>query len=103
MKKLVTILVTVLITVSVFAQAPQKMSYQAVIRDSVGKLVTNKSIGIRVSILQSSSTGTVVYQEIYNPNPKTNANGLVTLEIGGGIPITGTFANINWANGSLFY
>jgi len=102
MKKLITILYAVIITASVFAQAPQKMSYQAVVRNSSNALVTSKSVGMRISILQGTSTGTEVYVEIYNPNPTTNANGLVTIEIGGGIPVTGTFSAINWATGPYF-
>jgi hypothetical protein len=86
----------------IYAQAPQKMSYQAVIRNNSNVLVTNQQVGVKISVLQGTSTGTVVYAEIYNPNPVTNANGLVSLEIGTGVPITGTFASINWANGPYF-
>ena len=43
MRKLFTLLVAVLLTASVFAQAPEKMSYQAVIRNSSDALVTNTS------------------------------------------------------------
>ena len=82
---------------SALAQAPQKMSYQAVIRNSSNALITSTPVGMKISILQGSATGTVAYVEIYNPNPVTNANGLVSLEIGTGLPITGTFAGINWA------
>ncbi len=57
---------------------------------------------MRVSILQGSTTGTEVYKEIYNPNPQTNVNGLVTIEIGGGIPLTGTFSTIDWSSGPYF-
>lgn len=108
MKKVLTNLAVVLFIASMFlpyqasAQAPQKMSYQAVIRDASDHLVTSQSIGMRVSILQGSATGIEVYKEIYNPNPQTNTNGLVTIEIGGGIPITGTFSGIDWANGTYF-
>jgi len=102
MKKLFTILVAVLLTAGVCAQAPQKMSYQAVIRNSSNALITSTSVGMRISILQGSASGLEVYKEIYNPNPQTNANGLVTIEIGTGIPVTGTFAAINWANGPFF-
>ena len=102
MKRLFAVLAAVVLTASVFAQAPQKMSYQAVIRDSSNALITSTAVGMRVSILQGSDTGTEVYKEIYNPNPQTNANGLVTIEIGSGIPITGTFATIDWANGPYF-
>jgi len=84
------------------AQAPEKMSYQAVIRDASDQLVTNQEIGLRVSILQSSIDGTVVYQEIYNPNPETNNNGLLTIEIGAGVPLTGTFSEIDWSDGPYF-
>ena len=87
---------------SALAQAPQKMSYQAVIRNASNALVTNAAVGMRISILQGSATGTEIYKEIYNPNPQTNANGLLTLEIGSGLVITGTFATIDWSASPYF-
>ena len=102
MRKLFAFLVAVLLTASVFAQSPEKMSYQAVIRNSSDVLVTSTAVGMRVSILHGSETGSEIFKEIYNPNPQTNANGLVTIEIGGGIPLTGTFAAIDWADGPYF-
>jgi hypothetical protein len=102
MKKLFTLFVMVAMTFSVFAQSPQKMNYQCVIRNASGVLVANQSVGMKISILQTTSTGTVVYQETYNPNPQTNANGLLTLEIGSGLVITGTFSTINWSAGPYF-
>lgn len=83
-----------------FAQAPQKMSYQAVIRKADGSLVVNTSVGIKISILQGSASGTASYVETQTTN--TNANGLATLAIGGGTPVAGTFAAINWASGTYF-
>jgi hypothetical protein len=102
MKKSFALLMVILITFGLYAQAPQKMSYQAVIRNSSNTLIASSPVGMRISILQGSSTGTEVYKEIYNPNPQTNANGLVTIEIGGGIPLTGTFSTIDWTSGSFF-
>jgi hypothetical protein len=84
----------------VFAQAPQKMSYQSVIRKTDGSLVVNTSVGIKISILQGSTSGTAAYVETQTTT--TNANGLATLAIGGGTPVTGTFAGINWASGTYF-
>ena len=84
------------------AQAPQKISYQAVVRNNDVILVSNQGVGMKISILKESETGIVVYQEIYNPNPVTNQNGLVGVEIGGGIPVQGTFGLINWADGPHF-
>jgi hypothetical protein len=83
-----------------FAQAPQKMSYQAVIRNSSNTLVTSSSVGMQISILQGSSTGTAVYVETQTAT--TNANGLVTIEIGNGTAITGTFSAIDWSAGPYF-
>jgi hypothetical protein len=102
MRKIYSFLIAVLVTAIGWGQSPQKMSYQAVIRNSNNQLVTNHEVGIRVSILQGSTTGTEVYKEIFNPNPQTNADGLVTIEIGGGTPITGTFAAIDWSAGMYF-
>jgi hypothetical protein len=102
MKQFIRLTAALLLTATAWAQAPNRMSYQAVIRNSSNTLVTNQAVGMRISILQGSPTGTIVYSEIYNPNPLTNANGLVSIEIGAGIPVTGTFASINWANGPYF-
>lgn len=100
MKKIYSVIAGLLLTASVFAQAPQKMSYQAVIRNSSSALVTSTLVGMKISVLQGAPTGTVAYSETQTPS--TNANGLVSLEIGSGTPITGTFAGINWATGPYF-
>ena len=100
MKNLFTILAAVLLTATMWAQTPQKMSYQAVIRNSSDVLVTNTQIGMEINIRQGSSTGTVVYTETQTPT--TNANGLVSIEIGGGTVASGNFSSINWANGPYF-
>lgn len=83
-----------------FAQAPEKMSYQAVVRNTTNNLVTNQPVGMQISILQGSATGTAVYVETQTPT--SNANGLVSLEIGGGTVVSGNMATINWANGPYF-
>ncbi|HUW93945.1 MAG TPA: fibrobacter succinogenes major paralogous domain-containing protein [Bacteroidales bacterium] len=100
MKRLFTIIAAVLLTATIWAQSPQKMSYQAVIRNSSDQLVTNHAAGMQISILQGSATGTPVYVETQTPT--SNANGLVTIEIGDGTPVTGTFAGINWSAGTYF-
>jgi uncharacterized protein (TIGR02145 family) len=83
-----------------YGQAPSKMSYQAVIRNSSNTLVSNQPVGMRISILQGSASGTAVYVETQTPT--TSDNGLVSIEIGGGTVVSGTFATINWANGPYF-
>jgi len=100
MKKIIAICAAILMVTSVFAQAPEKMSYQAVIRDNLNALVMNSAVGMRISILQTTPSGTAVYVETQNPT--SNANGLVSVEIGGGIVVSGNFATIDWANGPFF-
>jgi hypothetical protein len=84
----------------VIAQVPEKMSYQAVIRNSNNQLVTNTDIGLQISILQDSSEGTSVYIERHFPT--TNGNGLVSIVIGEGIIVSGSFTAIDWNNGTYF-
>ena len=103
MKKIFAILLAFSFVTGVFSQVPEKMSYQAVIRNASGQLLTNQPVGMRISILQGSTTGAEVYKELYNPNPETNANGLVTIEIGSGIPLTGQFSAIDWSEGPYFF
>jgi len=87
-------------TACVFSQPPEKMSYQAVIRDAGNLLVASHVIGVQISVLQGSVTGTPVYVETQSST--TNANGLVTLEIGNGTPVTGTFSDIDWSTGVYY-
>lgn len=83
-----------------YAQVPLKMSYQAVIRAADNQLATKKAIGMQISILQGSSSGTPVYTERHFPT--TNENGFVSLEIGTGLLISGNFSGIDWSNGPYF-
>jgi hypothetical protein len=99
MRKIITLMTAVLLTATVWAQSPQKMSYQAVIRDASNHLLTTQ-VGMQISVLQGSSSGTPVYVETQMTTP--NANGIVTIEIGGGTPVTGTFAAINWSAGPYY-
>jgi hypothetical protein len=100
MKKLITIFMLVFVFATAFAQAPQKMSYQGVVRNAAGTLIQNGNISMRISILQGSSTGSVVYEETHNAT--TNTNGLVTVDIGGGTVVSGSLAGINWGSGTYY-
>lgn len=100
MKRL-TILLTLLFCVAVlFAQAPEKFTYQAVIRNANNSLISNAPVGVKVSILQGTASGVAIYEETHTAT--TNANGLLTLEIGNGVALQGSFADIDWGNGPYF-
>lgn len=96
MKKLLTILLTVFSITVLFAQSPQKMSYQAIIRNVNNNIVINHSVGIRISIMNGTNP---VYVETQTPT--TNASGLINIEIGGGTFVSGVaFASIDWSAAS---
>ncbi len=86
--------------ISVLAQAPQGFKYQAVIRDAAGNILNNQAVGMQMTIQQGSIGGTTIYQETFSGT--TNAYGLMNLEIGSGIVISGDFTTIDWSNGPYF-
>ncbi len=99
MKKFLTTLLVLLFYLSAYSQSPEKMSYQAIVRDADNNLVTNQIVGISISILQGSATGNTVYSETQTPT--TNSNGLLTIEIGNGTS-SDLFSAIDWANGPFY-
>ncbi|WP_299059199.1 DUF1566 domain-containing protein [uncultured Polaribacter sp.] len=102
MKYSISILFIFLGTFLTFSQSPEKMNYQAVIRNASNELIKNKTVGVKISILKNSVSGTIVFEETYNPSPSTNANGLLTLEIGTGTANVGDFTTLNWGDGEYF-
>lgn len=98
-EKLLIILGLLLVTLA-RAQAPNQFSYQSIIRDASDHAVVNGAVGIQISIVQGSATGQASYVERHFPT--TNAYGLVTLMIGSGTTISGTFNQIDWSGGPYF-
>ncbi|MCM4156132.1 hypothetical protein DHD80_08955 [Gramella sp. AN32] len=83
-----------------FAQAPEKFSFQAIIRNGDQQLVSNSMVDLKILIKKGSKSGSTVYEEHHYK--KTNDNGLVSLEIGTGEIAKGTFKDIPWNKG-LYY
>ncbi|MFT5054671.1 MAG: hypothetical protein ACI97X_001701 [Oceanospirillaceae bacterium] len=105
MKKLLFLSVLIihsslLIFNSASAQAPSGFTYQSVLRDANNDLIINTAVGTQISILQTTSAGTAVYVETHAET--TNANGLLTLQVGAGSVQSGTFASIDWSAGPYF-
>jgi uncharacterized protein (TIGR02145 family) len=100
MKKVYLLLFCFVYFLKLTAQQPQQFSYQTVVRGSDNLLVVNKMIGIRISLLQGSENGDVVYVEKHTPS--TNANGLASIAIGTGSNVLGNFSAINWSKGPYF-
>jgi hypothetical protein len=83
-----------------FSQAPQKINFQSILRNSGGEVVFNKAVSLRISILSGSITGNTVYSETHSKT--TDASGLISLQIGNGTVSSGVFSAILWGNAAHF-
>tara|TARA_R110000868_G_scaffold9301_1_gene46703 strand:- start:75 stop:812 length:738 start_codon:yes stop_codon:yes gene_type:complete len=100
MKYIFTLLVCLAFTVTIFAQTPEKMSYQAIIRASDNTLLANANVSLKILIRQGSPAGAIVYEETHSEI--TNSNGLVSLQIGTGNSVQGSFSAIPWPQSTYF-
>lgn len=100
MKKIISVVAVALLWItSLSAQVPQRLSYQAVVRDVLGYVVSNQELEVRIDILQGSIDGSVSYSETHATS--TTANGVISLEVGGGVT-TDDFSSIDWGKGPFF-
>ncbi len=99
-KTLAAFAILLLVSLNLIAQVPQSFNYQAVLRDGAGLIMQDEYLTMKFTIHQTSPTGTVVYEEVKDTT--TNNFGLVNLQIGKGIPTTGTFSAIPWESGPFF-
>nr|MCR4964408.1 hypothetical protein [Bacteroidales bacterium] len=96
MKKLFTFLMMMLLTLTtLFAQSNDKISYQAVVRNSNNELVVNEAVTVTISVANSEG-GAAVYTETHNVT--TNANGLMSLLVGTGTVTSGAWSDIDWSS-----
>lgn len=83
-----------------FAQSPNSFNFQAVVRYSSGEIAQDQNVKFRISILEGSETGTIVFQEVHTA--QTNAFGLVNLPIGDGTAVTGDLKTVKWGENIFF-
>ncbi len=87
----------VFIATAVQAQIPQKINYQAVVRNVSGQpLAVGSTIAVRFQIHELSPTGAVVFQE--TDSAVTNQFGLIALFIGS----NGNLSGVNWGSGAKY-
>ena len=94
------IILLILLPIFGFSQAPQKINFQSILRNTNGEVVANKAVSLRISILSGSITGNTVYSETHTKT--TDASGLISLQIGNGTVINGAFSTILWGNAGHF-
>jgi hypothetical protein len=102
MKKILCFVLLVLTMSIIHAQAPGLFNYQGVARNSVGNVLQNKNITLRLSIHDGTATGTVVYTETRSVT--TNTVGLFNVQVGspGATNTNGTINSINWPTGNKY-
>ena len=93
MKRTIT-LITTLLVLAVSATA-QKLNYSAVVRNSANELVTNANVTVKVAISPNENGNPVVYMETHTVT--TSPNGMVSLTIGDGTPVSGSLSNVSWS------
>ena len=99
MKKVLFFLVVLFFAANVFAQnGNDRISYQAVVRNSDNRLVYNENLTVTVTITNVPG-GPVVYSETHNVT--SNANGLISLLVGNGTEHTGNWNDIQWKTAQL--
>jgi trimeric autotransporter adhesin len=99
-KRLLLSACIIVLTCAAFAQVPQAMNYQAVLRNTQGSIMPNTNACVRFSVIDSLIPGFTIYQETQTIT--TNTFGLFTVQVGRGAPITGIFANIDWAHNNKY-
>jgi hypothetical protein len=101
MKKVLLFIALIAAALSLNAQAPQSINYQAVARLTNGTPITGTAVNVGFNIREGSANGNVIYSESHT-NVSTGATGLFTLSIGQGQASVGTFSTIPWASGTKF-
>ncbi|MFD2531847.1 tail fiber domain-containing protein [Gracilimonas halophila] len=99
LSKLIFTLLAVLFTAEVMAQVPQGFNFQAVARDANGELLVEQTLGVQVTVLSGSETGTAVYTETQTST--TNASGSFQIVIGEGTS-QDNFAGIDWSSDNYY-
>lgn len=95
MKKVLSLLVMAFVTVSLYAQVPNTMSYSVMVMNpKTGQILQNKDVKLRVELRQGSAQGTAVWAQDFDTT--TDRAGLCNLTL--------KFSDdINWSLGNYFF
>jgi len=101
MKRFLFLFLTAILSIGIAkAQTPDMFNYQAVARNDKGEVISNQNVGLKISVIQNTPNGKVVYEEEHSKT--TNEQGLLNLLIGKGTALSGSFSEINWSAGPYF-
>ncbi len=102
---LLLMVATTITCVTLDAQVPQGINYQALARDGAGGPIVSQQVEVKMTILSSVGPDTILWEELHSP-VFTNDNGLFSLVVGTGVRlITSTienFSDIDWSKPGKF-
>ncbi|MDI3526047.1 MAG: hypothetical protein PWR03_230 [Tenuifilum sp.] len=94
MKSIKLFVALLLISVMGMGQVPQKIAYQAVLRNADGTVIADENVDLKINFRVESLNGNVVYAETHNVD--VNKQGIVSIILGDGNPVSGSFVDIPW-------
>ncbi len=100
MKRIILSIISFAISFATYSQTPQSFQYQAVVRDASGSALQSQAVNFQLSIISGSIAGPVVYSETHSAI--TNQFGIVSLSVGAGTPVIGSFSSITWGGSAHF-
>lgn len=97
-----TIMFLIVLGSPAYTQTPAMFNYQGIARNTAGQPLANTMVAIRITLLDGSTNGSVLYSE--SRTITTNQLGIFTISIGssGAQNVTGSIAGIDWANNIKF-
>ncbi|MBS0647547.1 MAG: hypothetical protein JSR97_13300 [Verrucomicrobia bacterium] len=102
MKKIFTLAAGLLVALTMFAQVPKAINYQAVARNSSGQALVSQTIKVRIGLSESSGTGTATFYS-ETRTVTTNTLGLFNIQIGsaGASNVYGNFTGTDWLSPNM--
>jgi len=86
--------------IGLFAQTTSNFNYQAVIRDSEGNLITNESISVQLTIIETTADGNEIYKETHTVT--SSDYGGINVLVGKGSTTLGNYSSIDWGSDLKF-
>jgi Tfp pilus assembly protein PilF len=78
----------------------QKVLFSTLLKNINGLPFTEAPVVLKTSIIEGSTTGAVIYEETHTT--KTDAKGLVTVEMGTGAKLSGDYTQVDWSKNNYF-
>jgi hypothetical protein len=100
LKKILSIFIIIILTTFNLISQPDYINFQSVLRDTDNKLVVDKPISLRISLLKNSDVGSILYRESHSII--TNSNGIATIQIGSGNRDIGNYFDIEWSKDNVY-